>query len=186
MIRKCEVKGCIKPARDMKMCAMHYARWKRNGDPGGPEKLHTSYGQKMGNTKIYHTWRSMLTRCLNPEHASYSRYGGRGIQVCDEWQKSFLAFSRDMGEPPGPQYQIDRIDNDGNYDPGNCRWVLSIENVRKRSSTKVNAEIVRKIKFLKNQGTLHKEIARRFGISRSNVEHILHGRTWKDLVTEVK
>jgi hypothetical protein len=76
----------------------------------------------------------MLTRCRNEKSTGWKRYGGRGIRVCDAWEK-FEAFFSDMGTCP-PEHEIDRIDNDGNYEPGNCRWVLPPIQARNRRSTR--------------------------------------------------
>lgn len=75
----------------------------------------------MSHTKVHNAWTAMLGRCLNPNNSRWGAYGGRGISVCNRW-KTFENFYLDMGDPPSPRHQIDRINNDGNYEPGNCRW----------------------------------------------------------------
>lgn len=70
---------------------------------------------------LYHVWHTMIARCHNPAHAAYRYYGARGIQVCDRWRESFGAFAADMGARP-VGLELDRIDSDGDYAPGNVRW----------------------------------------------------------------
>ena len=69
----------------------------------------------------YRAWNAMKDRCLNPKNKRYRHYGGRGIKVCDSWLK-FENFYADMGPRPSPSLSIDRVNNDGNYEPGNCQW----------------------------------------------------------------
>ena len=85
-------------------------------------------------TKEYRAWTNMKTRCYNSNVNNYHRYGGRGIKVCDRWLNDFEAFLNDVGFAPSPEYSIDRINNDGNYEPGNVKWSTASEQVNNRTS----------------------------------------------------
>ncbi len=80
----------------------------------------------MKSTVEYETWTRMRGRCRNPRSPDFSDYGGRGIQVSPAWE-TFEAFYRDMGPRPSTAHSLDRIDVDGNYEPGNCRWATKTE-----------------------------------------------------------
>ncbi len=93
-------------------------------------EVHLTHGGTY--TKEYVIWSGMKKRCFNPRSPAFKYYGSRGITMCDEWRGSFERFYLDMGPKPNGK-SIDRIDNDGNYEPGNCRWATtSQQNANRR------------------------------------------------------
>lgn len=101
-----------------------------------PNKRGTTHG--MARTKEYHAWQAMRSRCSNPNMPNYPRYGGRGIRVCPEWEKSFDSFFQFMGPAPSKDHSLDRYpDNDGNYEPGNCRWATATEQQNNRRCNRI-------------------------------------------------
>lgn len=104
-----------------------------------------THGQaRRGNHhKLYCVWVGMRSRCSDPTSQSYPAYGGRGIKVCSSWEASFDRFLSDMGDRPSLKHSIDRIDNNGNYEPGNCRWVtreVQVKNKRNNRFVEINGE----------------------------------------------
>lgn len=92
---------------------------------------HTTHGKR--HTRLYEIWRSMKQRCLNPNKSNYERYGGRGIKVCEEWTHNFESFySWAIENGYRADLSLDRIDNDGNYEPDNCRWATPKEQAANR------------------------------------------------------
>jgi hypothetical protein len=104
-------------------------------------RLHGNFKHGQSSTKLhypsksYYIWQSMISRCYNPNHKSYDRYGGRGITVCESWRLEFKEFLSDMGPPPEGK-QLDRIDNNLGYSPQNCRWVTAKQNGNNRNNNR--------------------------------------------------
>jgi hypothetical protein len=109
--------------------------------PERARETKTRHGHTVGyeHSPEYVCWRKMIQRCCNPNDPSFKWYGGRGITVCDHWLNSFENFLADMGLRPSgttgrrATYSIDRIDNDGNYEPANCKWSTAKEQMNNRS-----------------------------------------------------
>lgn len=138
--------------------------------------LRTTHGHSMQRSTQtispeYRVWAHIKGRCLNPEDSSFHNYGGRGIQVCQRWADSFEAFYEDMGPRPSSSHEIDRGDNDGHYEPGNCRWVTVKENMR---NTRVNRWV-----FYRGERLCLLDAAAKAGIERRTVSKRLD-MGWSD------
>ena len=109
-------------------------------------------------------------RCSIKKDASYYRYGSRGITVCDRWLNSFENFYKDLGPRPSDLHSIDRIDNDGNYEPNNCQWATEEEQIINKSTSKIKGlEEANQIREMYKTGEFtHKELAEFFECSRQH------------------
>ncbi|MCK5608150.1 hypothetical protein KAR91_40085, partial [Candidatus Pacearchaeota archaeon] len=109
-----------------------YAESLKGGDSKSCGCLNLERVTKHGmiDTIEYTSWKKMKSRCYNPKHKHFNHYGGRGITVCGRWMESFENFFKDMGPRPSKKYSLDRINNNGNYEPSNCRWATLSEQHR--------------------------------------------------------
>jgi len=177
-IDRCIVQGCeIKPYGKQPYCHKHYQRIKKHNDPHYKEL--SMHG--LSSLPEYGVWSHMKERCNNPQNKSYKNYGGRGIKVCERWEKSFLYFFQDMGKRPSNKHEIDRIDNDGNYEPDNCRWTTRLSNARNKRNNVLSAADVRKIRQLNNNGKTAYQLHKDFNCSYTNIKDILNNRIWRNV-----
>lgn len=143
--------------------------------------LNRSHGRR--NTLEYRSWRAMKDRCLDKSHIAYPRYGGRGITIHPTWLASFEAFFADMG-PRQVGTTLDRIDNDGNYEPGNCRWAPSKTQAGNRRMPKASGkwkltpETVRMIRELHEAGQSYKDLAEQFYVSPLTARRVVTRVSW--------
>ena len=150
---------------------------------------------------LWNTYKSMVDRCYRKTHSSYSRYGGRGIVVCERWVPDitkkyqligFLNFLDDMGNKPDPTYTLDRINNDGNYEPKNCKWSSRSEQQRnkrsfkqpnntgsKNKASKLTEAEVAEIKFYLNTSKVTQtELAKKYNVSQVCISLIKRNKKW--------
>jgi len=145
---------------------------------GGATRFKPKHG--MRNTPEYRAWYDMRQRCKNPKVKSFKSHGARGISVCEAWDNDFMAFYQDMGPRPDG-FSLDRIDNNGNYTPGNCRWTDRKTQQRNKNNNRVVsycgqnytlAELAESIGMLRD--TLEKRIDRGLSVEEAVNSEIRH------------
>jgi len=145
-------------------------------DKGLATKKHGMASRIHGEHWAYKIWQGMKQRCTNPNHKNYSDYGGRGIRICDAWMDSAEQFFADMGDRPSANHTIERIDNDGNYEPGNCRWASRAEqneNTRQTKLLTVNGQSLSISKWAMRMGVSRKLIRDRLRLGWSEERAVL-------------
>ena len=130
----------------------------------------TGFASAGNKPTFYNAWQNMKQRCSNPKHPKYHRYGGRGIKVCDEWLniEQFSEWAIQNKLITG--MSIDRINNDGDYTPENCRVVSMSENSRKKRTTKLSLEDAKDIRMRINNGESEYDLAKEY--------NVVHGTVW--------
>ena len=139
----------------------------------------TTHGCTTKNARLYDIWHSMKERCQNPNSVGYKYYGEKGIKVCDDWINnvhSFFNWSYANGYEDN--LTIDREDNDGDYEPSNCRWISITEQNRNRSSTVLTKEIVKEIRSMYVNGIKVPDIARTLNLNRRTLNDVVNKKTW--------
>lgn len=137
-MKVCRIEDCENTVVARELCGGHYQRLRKTGktspeiplSKSKPGRLNPRWDGGRSAHRLYLVYNDMVSRCRRPTHQSYADYGGRGIDVCQEWVDDFWQFVSDVGERPDERktpggrayWQLDRIDNDGNYEPGNVRW----------------------------------------------------------------
>jgi len=165
--------------KGIKMPTGVYVRTKEHRKISSESHVKHGHARNGKMSKTYRAWESMRNRCSNPNHNRYKDWGGRGISVCSRWQgnQGFETFLADMGECPG-RFVIDRIDNDGDYEPENCRWIDYKTSARNRRGIKLTQDDVDTIRKMSLLGLTQHEIASQFDVSRSMVGYVVRRKSW--------
>ena len=144
-------------------------------------RLHAEAERRNIQHPLYNTWQAMKKRCYYPKHDSYPSYGGRGVVVCDRWKNSFENFLEDVGEKPGPEYTLDRINNEGDYTPENVRWATKKQQARNTRWNKLNEDIAF---IIRDTPDISNRLwSKMLGCSISTIKAVRENRTWKNEIS---
>lgn len=145
--------------------------------------IHGNARKRAGHrpTPEYRAWQKAKARCYDVNDPGFPRYGGRGITMCDVWRTSFDAFLADVGPRPSASHSLDRINNDGHYEPGNCRWATKAEQRRNQTRVKLAPADVHAIRAARERGESERSLARRYGVVRHTIHSIVDREIYADV-----
>lgn len=135
------------------------------------------HGESSDTKGAYKSWKEMRSRCTNSKNKRWHRYGARGIEICARWDK-YTNFLKDMGERPYGR-TLDRIDNNGNYEPNNCRWATPTEQVRNSTAVKIDMNIANQIRLDFKGGLTRNDLVFKYKLAKSTICRIINNKLWK-------
>lgn len=140
-----------------------------------------NYKHGLYENRFYRVWEGIKQRCYNKNSSHYHCYGGRGITLWKDWidnPVAFIEYIIKLENSQNRKYSLDRIDNNGNYEPGNLRWATRATQMRNTRSTKLSKEDVLEIRRKYNKGETQASLAREFGVKSQSIHLIVHNRSW--------
>lgn len=178
----CCIKGCNQLIRAAMLCHRHYMALWKYGHPLGTSNRRNDTTPRVYRPKMREkwTWHGMLDRCHNPDAPNFKDYGARGISVCGRWRDSFEAFYEDMGPKPAG-HSIERVNFQGNYEPGNCRWATILDQNRNKRDVVLTASIVADAKKRHAAGESVARLAREAGVKYHTMYQAIRGKSWKEI-----
>lgn len=177
---KCCIRDCEGKVRNSGFCNHHYMQWNRHGHPLADEMSHRKTGHRERNGRTYRSWIAMKKRCTDPKSVGWKYYGGKGITIHPRWAKTFINFLEDMGECP-EGCSIERIDGNGNYEPGNCRWATQIEQSQNKSNITLTELAVLEARELFEKGSSIPDLVERYGVKYHAMYQAVKGLSWRHL-----
>lgn len=189
--KACSIDGCNNGSASLAggrrgLCAGHYQRLRRHGDPLAGKAARGSYVTRkvpISRSRLYTIWAGMLVRCGHrpgghPHYLSYYRDGG--VTVCEAWRDLGVFSDWALSHGYADGLTIDRIDNDGIYEPSNCRWVSKRDNSRHCRSNKISMDDAREIRRLRATGLGATVLAARYGITPTHVRSVVRRKSWDE------
>jgi hypothetical protein len=173
----CSVDGCDGKVVARGLCDKHRIRLRVHGDTGIVNRP-KDWGRRTSHP-YYKLWHGLIRRCESPKHKNYVNYGARGIKVCEAWH-DFWTFLSDMGERPGSEWSIERLNVNGDYEPSNCVWATSATQARNRRNAVITKEIADEIKRRSRLGEKAGDIARAMNLKYDSVRNVIVGLSWAD------